>query len=262
MLLSAGGVEAPGNAVAQAAEAVVTVRAGTSSGTGFVIGRGEIVTAAHVVGDWERVNVRIDGQHFDAEVVARDDSLDLALLLVSETGLPALSLAETLPPLGEDLVAFSAADGTVAATRGILSAYETIGGIGHLRTDAAVNTGSSGGPILNAAGNVIGVTVTKTEGREGVAHAVTASVVSEFLAATPPAGTSQEDQVRTGASPEVPRWPWLAFLVGGLGLAIAATTRTVRAHRAEPADEIRLGASRIRIGETTTYVDEGDNYGA
>lgn len=226
-------------------------------GTGVIVGAGEIVTAAHVVGNRKEVLVHVGGRQLSVEVAALDREADLALLLVagSETT-SALSLAPTLPLVGEDVVVFGAADGTVAATRGIVSAYETIAGVQHLRTDAAVNRGSSGGPVIDRSGDVIGVVVTKVEGRDGIAHAVTAPVLAEFLKDRP--APSFTTATPTGAIP-----PWA--LIGGFAgvVALAGLGRRAASRRREAGTDVRLGRSRIRLAvDATTPTDTGDNDGS
>ena len=253
-LLLTGSAGPSNNGVAQAADAVVTVLSGTSVGTGFVSGPGEVVTAAHVVGDRRQVDVLFGGRTFGADVISLDPAVDLALLLVVDTEWPVLVLAEAVPDIGEGLVVFSASDGVVAATRGVVSAYETIGGVPHLRTDAAVNTGSSGGPVINSMGRVIGVTVTKVEGREGIAYAVTAPVVREFL-------TNRPVAMLTPATDKIPSSiaPWG---IGGVAILLAGFGGLVLTRRNERQDEIQLGRSRIRIdADTLTHVSTGETDG-
>ena len=244
---------------ASTADAVVTVRSGMNAGTGFVIGSGEIITAAHVVNFDEQAIVQFAGQSLDAQLIALDATVDLALLLVAATDLPVLHIAESLPPVGWDATAFSAGDGVVAATRGIISTYETVGGVPQLRTDAAVNPGSSGGPIVDASGRVIGVTVTKVEGHEGVAHAVTADVLSDFLETRPNAAAPSQSEDRSPSA--------LPVAIGGSVLLLAVpllafVRRRGCAHTSKPPDDIQLGRSRIRLdADAVTHPQTGGNDG-
>jgi S1-C subfamily serine protease len=240
-------------------DAVATVRSGLNTGTGFVIGPGEIVTAAHVIDVGGEIIVQVAGRHLDARLVAFDAAADLALLVVAATDLPTLHVAESLPPVGEDATAFSAADGVVAATRGIISAYETVRGVPHLRTDAAVNAGSSGGPIVDASGWVIGVTVTKIEGREGVAHAVTADVLRDFLDTRPSAAAPSQSEDRSSSA--------LPLTIGGSVLLLGAPLlaflrRRGRASTSQLPDDVQLGRSRIRLdADAMTHPQPGGNNG-
>lgn len=244
---------------ASTADAVVTVRSGLNVGTGFVIGSGEIVTAAHVVEVGEQATVQVAGQRLDAQLGAVDAAVDLALLVVASPDLPMLHVAESLPPVGGDAIAFSAGDGVVAATRGIVSTYETVGGVPQLRTDAAVNVGSSGGPIVDSSGRVIGVTVTKVEGSEGVAHAVTADVLRDFLETRPDAAAPSQSADRSSSA--------LPVTIGGsvllLAVPLLALVRRRRRTRASQLpDDIQLGRSRIRLdADAVPHPQSGGNDG-
>ncbi|MYF41639.1 MAG: trypsin-like serine protease, partial [Rhodothermaceae bacterium] len=142
-------------------------------GSGFVISPdGYIVTNHHVAGDAVKITVSLaNGQTLDADLIGTDKATDLALLKVS-TDEPLEYLrfsSEPEPIIGEWAIAlgnpfglFEAAAPTV--TVGVISAAERDLGIqdGHIlndmiQTDAAINWGNSGGPLINALGEVIGV---------------------------------------------------------------------------------------------------------
>jgi len=146
-------------------------QAGESVGTGLIVtADGEIVTNAHVVGDAKTVHVRLNGESEprEAAVVAADPSRDLALLRVDETGLsPATFAAPDDIRLGDEVLAIGYAldlDGDPTVTLGIVSAlHRTLntdsGSLkGLIQTDAAVSSGNSGGPLIDALGRVVGIT--------------------------------------------------------------------------------------------------------
>jgi len=137
-----------------------------SLGTGFVISDdGYIVTNNHVVADVDEVQVTFsDGRQAKATIVGQDPKTDIALIRVEGlTGLTALPLGDSdaiLP--GDWVVAIGnpfGLDHTV--TVGIVSAKGRDIGQGpyddYIQTDAAINPGNSGGPLLDIAGNVIGI---------------------------------------------------------------------------------------------------------
>lgn len=146
---------------------------GASSGTGLVLREdGYIVTNNHVIdvaAGGGRIQVTFaDGIVEVAEVVGRTSDYDLAVLRVERTGLDALPLADSDSVMvGDPVVAVGAPlglEGTV--TSGIVSALNravTAGSdtetsfINAIQTDAAINPGNSGGPLVNAAGEVIGI---------------------------------------------------------------------------------------------------------
>ena len=146
-------------------------QAGESVGTGLIVtSDGEIVTNAHVVGNAKTVHVRLNGESEprDAAVVAADSSRDLALLRVDAKGLsPATFAAPDDIRLGDEVLAIGYAldlDGDPTVTLGIVSAlHRTLntesGSLkGLIQTDAAVSSGNSGGPLVDALGRVVGIT--------------------------------------------------------------------------------------------------------
>ena len=184
----------------------------TVQGSGFVIARsGEIVTNAHVVsisagGALHRASAVYvqfaDGNEVPAKIVGTDPNADIALLQISPTGLSlhpltlgsSASLAVGAPvaalgsPFGE---AGSMSVGVISATnRAIQSlngtnAQNTFSIPGAIQTDAAINHGNSGGPLVNAGGAVIGIDTqiaTSTGGGEGVGFAVPVDTVKRSVA--------------------------------------------------------------------------------
>ncbi|MEP7046406.1 MAG: trypsin-like peptidase domain-containing protein [Ilumatobacteraceae bacterium] len=143
---------------------------GESIGTGLILtSDGEIVTNAHVVGDATTVHVRINGESEprEAAVVAADPARDLALLRVDVSGLSPASIAAPGDVLlGDEVLAIGYAldlDGDPTVTLGIVSALgrtlntETGALKGLIQTDAAVSSGNSGGPLIDALGRVVGI---------------------------------------------------------------------------------------------------------
>ena len=144
-----------------------------ATGSGFVIStEGYIITNAHVVEDASRVSVTFtDGTEVNVEVIGLDKSMDVAVLK-AETGTSyALKLGDSnTVRIGEFVIAIGDPTGRELAgtpTFGIISATERVVNIDgrsntYLQTDAAINPGNSGGPLLNMAGEVIGITSAKT----------------------------------------------------------------------------------------------------
>lgn len=143
---------------------------GEGVGTGVVLtSDGQILTNAHVVADAAKVRVRLHGEldPRDAEVLAVDTQNDLALLQVEVTGLTPATLADPTSTLvGDEVVAIGFAldlDGEASITLGIVSALDrtilTEAGAldGLIQTDAAISSGNSGGPLVNAVGEVVGI---------------------------------------------------------------------------------------------------------
>src|SRR6266508_2965318 len=144
--------------------------AGEAAGTGFVIAAdGVIVTNNHVVADGTDIEVAFsDGRTMPAEIVGRDAGADLAVLKVDATGLPVVELGDSdAVQVGDEVVAIGnalALEGGLTVTQGIISGPPReigteIGTVleSVLQTDAAINRGNSGGPLVDSAGRVIGI---------------------------------------------------------------------------------------------------------
>jgi len=169
-------------------------------GSGFVIDKaGHIVTNYHVVQGASRVEVSFSNQErLPARIVGRDPSTDIAVLQVhaSSRALTPLTLGDSdLVRVGDSVVAIGNPLGEDRSiTAGIVSALERRiyapngAPIDHaIQTDAALNHGNSGGPLLNARGQVIGVTSQiQTSGTDsgniGIGFAIPINTVSEVVA--------------------------------------------------------------------------------
>ncbi len=156
------------------APTVVTISAdvggGTSLGTGVIISsQGEILTNAHVVENASEIRVRLSGESEPRKVslLAADRGNDLALLRMSGDGYePAIFADPDSVRIGDEVVAIGFAlglDGEPSVTLGIVSALDRTIGQGNIyldgliQTDAAISSGNSGGPLVNAIGEVIGI---------------------------------------------------------------------------------------------------------
>ncbi len=175
---------------AQAAPTVVSVSvdlgnrggAASSVGTGMLItADGQILTNAHVVDGAVAIRVRLSGETEprSATLLSSDLGNDLALLQIEGSGFPTVRFADPeLIGIGDEVVAIGFAldlDGEPTVTRGIISAVERtistrFGVLDDLiQTDAAVSSGNSGGPLLNSAGEVVGVVTAVARGSENTA---------------------------------------------------------------------------------------------
>ncbi len=156
------------------APSVVTISAdvggGTSLGTGVIISSdGEILTNAHVIEGATEIRVRLAGETEPRRVnlLAADVGNDLALLRMSGDGYQAATFADPdSVRIGDEVIAIGFAlglDGEPSVTLGIVSALDRSIGQddvfldGLIQTDAAISSGNSGGPLVNAAGEVAGI---------------------------------------------------------------------------------------------------------
>ncbi|HEY9334643.1 MAG TPA: trypsin-like peptidase domain-containing protein, partial [Kribbella sp.] len=158
-------------AAASVLPGVVSVRAGRATGSGFAVDQqGHVVTNAHVVEGASDVSLVLStGRTVDARVVGADEDNDLAVLQVASAdaaALRALPLGRSAQlQVGDPVLAVGSPlglEGTVTA--GIVSAVDRQARFGDngtrqtaIQTDAAINPGNSGGPLVNAAGQVVGV---------------------------------------------------------------------------------------------------------
>jgi serine protease Do len=137
-----------------------------ASGSGFVIRQdGYLVTNAHVVSEAERIQVKLaDGRRFEGRMVGLDDRVDLALVKVEATGLPVANLGDSNRlRVGEFVMALGHPFGLEQTVSfGIVSRkgaplLVAAPGFDFIQTDAAINPGNSGGPLVNMAGEVVGI---------------------------------------------------------------------------------------------------------
>ena len=168
-------------------EAIFVIASGDRLGSGFALGQDCIVTNAHVIGDPQQVGVTTrGGEHLSARVVALEQTLDLAVLTVPGASFQRLQAGdEQALPVGSDVYAIGAPESLAyTLTRGVLSAKDRLmdGGT-YLQFDAPINSGNSGGPLLNDAGQVIGVITLKLSDAEGIGMAIPMSDVRKYLAA-------------------------------------------------------------------------------
>jgi putative serine protease PepD len=217
---------------------------GQATGSGFVVSKdGFIVTNDHVVDGASQVQVKIgtSDKAQDATVVGADPSRDLALLKVDASNLPTLSLGDSSSvgvgdptyaignPFGLD---HTLTTGIVSALQRSLQAPDGATISGAIQTDAALNPGNSGGPLLDSSGQVIGVNsqiqTGSSNGAEagnvGIGFAIPARTVKSFIAEakagklapqteqqpqqSDPWGQSQQDQGQSQQDPGQQADPW------------------------------------------------------
>ena len=155
-----------------------------SLGSGFVIGSdGYVVTNAHVVQQAEQIRVKLSNRdEYDAKLVGSDPKTDVALIKITpRDALPVVHLGDSdILEVGDWVVAIGNPFGLAeTVTAGIVSAKGRVIGAGpyddFIQTDASINPGNSGGPLLNAAGEVIGINsaiFSRSGGNIGIGFAI------------------------------------------------------------------------------------------
>lgn len=158
------------------------------TGSGFWVStHGDILTNEHVVKGCEEVRVPVG----TAYVIDRDEQFDLALLRAQPKEEQAVAKFRRNPQLrvGDGVIAVgypmhkdSWVSSEAKVTQGVVSALSgSFDDLRFIQIDAAINRGNSGGPIMDNAGNVIGVAVTTFDAADNVSHAVSLAAVSAFL---------------------------------------------------------------------------------
>ena len=163
-------------------------------GTGFVVSdSGEIVTNYHVIENADRVEVRINKERYTAKVVGKDPATDLALLKIdAKRSLPKLPLGDSdRLRVGEWVMAVGDPlnfDKTV--TVGVVSAKDRSGLAADIstrsfesfiQTDAAINFGNSGGPLINVNGEVVGINTAMFRPAQNIGFAVPVNTLKNIL---------------------------------------------------------------------------------
>ena len=167
-------------------------------GSGFIVSSdGFIVTNKHVVSDTEAQYTVFtnDGKKHEAKVVGRDPVLDLAVIKIDGNEFTSLSfgdsdkvqVGQTAIAIGNALGEFrnTVSTGVVSGLARSITANDGMGGMENLdqliQTDASINSGNSGGPLLNLSGEVIGVNVAVASNANGIGFALSANSVKNVV---------------------------------------------------------------------------------
>ncbi|ACV12451.1 peptidase S1 and S6 chymotrypsin/Hap [Halorhabdus utahensis DSM 12940] len=230
---------------------VTTVQTTTGQGTGFQYDEGHVVTNAHVVGTASEAQVRFhDGTWASGPVVGTDPHSDLAVIepgTVPDSAAP-LPFGDQPPTIGREVVVIGNPynlDGSV--TSGIVSGTDRLipSPAGYqipdaIQTDAAVNPGNSGGPLMDLDGSVVGV-VNSKQGDSiafGISAALTQRVVPELIES----GTYEHAYMGVSLDVVTPRLAEANDLAEPQGLLVVQTVR------GGPADSVLQPSSIEYVG--------------
>ena len=189
---------------------------GRGAGTGVILtSDGEVLTNNHVIEGAGSIEVTLNGEREPrrADLVGAEPDADLALIKIRDaSGLPTVELGSSAAAkVGDDVVAIGnalALPGGPTVTEGIISAKDrTLAEAGLdalIQTDAAINRGNSGGPLVNAAGEVIGINTAVIRGggsaAEGIGLAIAIDTAKPIIEALRNGGTPVEERPFLGVS--------------------------------------------------------------
>lgn len=180
--------------VAKVKPSVVAIKTDLGDGSGWIIDKdGIIVTNNHVVAGAETVTITLDdGRTFPAEKVYTDSLTDLAVVKIDAQDLPAASIGDSDQlQVGEQVAAIGNPLGLGISMKGgwisrlgvslPAEAGQTLADL--IETDAAINPGNSGGPLVNMAGEVVGITSAKIAmvGVEGMGYAISINTAMPII---------------------------------------------------------------------------------
>jgi serine protease DegQ len=253
--VTAAGADIPA-LVRRVEPSVVTVLTEHGLGSGIVYrADGTIVTNAHVVAGAQDVTVALaDGQQVPAKVRGTDEVADLAIIQANRNGLPAATFQKPLPQVGELAVVLGSPLGFEATvTSGVISGlHRQIPGsaasgaplVDLIQTDAAISPGNSGGAVLDAQGEVVGMSVAyipPTAGAVSLGFAIPAATVVDVADQLLATGTARHAYI--GIQPAT-LTPEIARLLG-----INRTSGVVVMQVATPSPAAEAG---IRPGDIIT----------
>lgn len=173
----------------KAIPAVVSIEAGTATGSGFIIDKeGNIMTNYHVVDKAPSIRVYLaDKRIFSAEVIGFDEETDVALIKINGKDLPVATLGDSDNlKIGQKVAAIGSPFGLESTiTTGIVSAKHRSRGKtiyrDFIQTDANVNPGNSGGPLVDLDGNVIGINTFILAKSEGLGFSIPINLAKKII---------------------------------------------------------------------------------
>jgi serine protease Do len=157
-----------------------------SMGSGFIISRdGYILTNSHVIDQAESIQVRLlAGTEYEAKVIGKDTVTDIALIRIKpDESLPSADLGNSEKlQVGERVIAFGYPWGMQqTVSSGIVSAISAKVNDGFIQTDFSFHPGSSGGPLINLEGKVIGISTAILQQTQGIGFAIPINTVKSIL---------------------------------------------------------------------------------
>lgn len=165
-------------------------------GSGVIVSSdGYILTNSHVVSNGRAKEMTVvfsDGEKTPGKLIWQDESLDLAVIKVEKTGLPVMDIGDSDKvsvgdkavaignPLGLDLQS-TLTSGYISGLNRTINMENGASMDGLIQTDAAINGGNSGGALLNAKGELIGINTAKASGGEGIGFAIPINIAKSIV---------------------------------------------------------------------------------
>lgn len=228
-----------------------------SSGSGVIISAdGYVITNAHVLGNSKQYAVNVilnSGKAYQAKIIGYDTWTDLAVLKIDATGLKPAEFGDSESvEVGDDVIAIGSPGGAKyqnSLTQGVISAVDREISVNkcvrYIQSDAAINPGSSGGPLCNLCGQVIGITTAKTiaENYENMSFSIPSAIVKDIVT----------DLIRYGYVPDRTR-------IGFSGSEVSADEKLYYSMPAgvivgEIAEDGALKGSGVKEGDVITAID-------
>lgn len=256
-----------------------TSRQQIAAGTGFVVtDDGYIITNRHVVDDTvaEYTVIFNNGTETPGTVVARDTVLDIAFVKVDPANLSLkplplgvskdIKVGQTAIAIGNSLGEFSntVSRGIISGLNRTIQAGDAFGGNVEnleniIQTDASINSGNSGGPLLDIAGNVIGVNVAKVQDGENIGFAIPIDAVKPILDSVLRTGKIVRPYIGVRYIDVNPALAKARGLGRDYGALIEGTTQSNAIVPGSPADRAGLKAGDIILEINGIRITETDN---
>lgn len=170
-------------------------------GSGFAIDKNTVITNEHVIDGFNTVTVKLyNGKSCVGKVIKSDKNEDLALIQVDEDLTPLKIASEDKITVGEEVYAIGAPeDIPYTMTKGIISAKNRqVEGHEYIQLDASINSGNSGGPLVNTDGEVLGINTMKLVDAEGIGFAIGTTRINNFVnnVVSDKSNTDEQEQVK------------------------------------------------------------------
>lgn len=260
---------------------------GKAAGTGMILtSDGEVLTNHHVIAGATAITVTVEstGASYSAEVVGYDTAADIAVLDLEAEGLDTVTTSSDAAAIGDEVVGvgnaggtgtLTSAEGTVTALGATVTATdestgesETVRGL--IASDAAIESGDSGGPLLDADGEVVGVDTAVQTDRTGATQLAYSIPIASALStveaihdeASDGVDSDTSDTLHVGLTPmlgvSISEDAEVVAVVEGsladeLGLKAGDTITAIDGTRVTTADQLRAAVAALTVGERATF---------